>query len=54
VSWCLAVYLPIGIDLRLMEGEDFRRTRLVRDAIDCTTVSHEWKRKLVERTWMTT
>jgi hypothetical protein len=28
---CVAHYLPIGIDLRLMEGEDFRRTQLVKD-----------------------
>jgi hypothetical protein len=40
---CLAVYLPIGVDVRLMEGMDFRRTRLVRDAIECTAVSDDWK-----------
>ena len=25
---CLAVYLPSGVDLRLFEGADFRRTQL--------------------------
>ena len=29
---CVAVYLPIGIDMRLLEADGFRRTRLVRDA----------------------
>ena len=27
---CQAHYLPVGIDVRLMEGADFRRTQLVR------------------------
>jgi hypothetical protein len=29
---CFAVYLPTGIDLRLMEGAEFRRTQLLHDA----------------------
>ena len=28
---CVAVYLATGIDLRLLEGDDFRRTQLLRD-----------------------
>jgi hypothetical protein len=28
---CLAVYMPTGIDLRLMEGDDFRCTQLLKD-----------------------
>jgi hypothetical protein len=28
---CVARYLPIGIDLRLMEGDDFRRTEVHKD-----------------------
>jgi hypothetical protein len=27
---CITRYLPTGIDLRLMEGEDFRRTQLLK------------------------
>jgi hypothetical protein len=38
---CLAVYLPSGIDVRLMEGDDFRRTRLMNDAVECTSMSDE-------------
>ena len=33
------------IDVRLMEGDDFRRTQLVRDAIESASVSVEWKRR---------
>jgi hypothetical protein len=29
---CVARYLPIGIDLRLMHGEDFHRTEVHRNA----------------------
>lgn len=50
---CLAVYLPTGIDVRLMEGDGFRRTQLVRDAGECTALSDDWKLKLVERGWDT-
>lgn len=33
---CVAVHLPTGIDVRLMEGKDFRR-KLVRGAAGCET-----------------
>ena len=48
---CLAVYLQTGIDLRLMEGADFRRTQLVRDAIKSAALSDAWKRKLLAVGW---
>lgn len=50
---CVAVYLPSGIDVRLMEGDDFRRTRHVRDAIECTALSDQWKQKLTAVGWTT-
>jgi hypothetical protein len=49
---CLAVYLSTGIDVRLFEGADFRRTQLVRDAIESTALSDSWTRKLLEREWL--
>jgi hypothetical protein len=49
---CVVLYLPTGIDVRLFEGADFRRTQLVRDAIESTAVSDDWKRKLLEREWL--
>jgi hypothetical protein len=45
---CVVVYLPSGIDVRSFEGSDFRRTQLVRDAIE----AQPWKRKLLERDWI--
>ena len=44
---CLAVYLPSGIDVRLMEGDNFQRTQLVRDAPATEIVSKEWSAKLM-------
>jgi hypothetical protein len=49
---CVVLYLPTGIDVRLFEGADFRRTQLVRDAIESTAISDGWKRKLLERDWI--
>lgn len=48
---CVALYFPTGLDVRLFEGADFRRTQLVRDAIESTGISDGWKRKLLEREW---
>jgi hypothetical protein len=38
--------------VRLFEGADFRRTQLIRDAIESTAVSDDWKHKLLERGWL--
>jgi hypothetical protein len=48
---CVARYLPIGIDLRLMQGDDFRRTELHKNADAANAKSAEWKMALVERGW---
>ena len=48
---CVARYLPIGIDLRLMQGEDFRRTEVHRDADAATAGAAEWRAALVENGW---
>jgi hypothetical protein len=45
-------YLPIGIDLRLMEGVgDCRHTRLAREAPEAEGISQEWRTKLLECGW---
>ena len=49
---CVAHYLPSGIDLRLMEGTDFRRTQLVRDAPAVNALAENWKIALEARGWM--
>jgi hypothetical protein len=51
---CLAVYLPTGIDVRLFEGSDFRRTQLVRDAPAVTALSDKWRAALREHGWTAT
>jgi hypothetical protein len=45
---CVAVYLPSGIDVRLFEMDDFRRTQLVRDAPGLTALSDKWRAALLE------
>lgn len=48
---CLAVYMPTGIDLRLMEGEDFRRTELLKDGPAVEARAEEWRGKLGGKGW---
>src|SRR6478752_10620108 len=48
---CVARYLPTGIDLRLMQGQKFRRTDLYRDADIATARARQWKTALLERGW---
>ena len=48
---CVARYLPSGIDLRLMQGQEFRRTELHGDADAATAKATEWKAALLERGW---
>jgi hypothetical protein len=49
---CLAVYLPSGIDLRLMEGTEFRRTELFREASTLKARADEWRKAMFERGWI--
>jgi hypothetical protein len=48
---CVARYLPIGIDLRLMEGDDFRRTEVHKDGDVAEIKAAEWRKKLEARGW---
>jgi hypothetical protein len=48
---CVAVYLASGIDLRLLEEEDFRRTQLLKDAPAVEARGSEWRMALIERGW---
>jgi len=48
---CDAFHLPTGIDLRLMEGEEFRRTHLSRTAAEARARSAHWRAGLVEVGW---
>jgi hypothetical protein len=49
---CVAHYLPNGIDLRLMEGSDFRRTQLAKDAPAVNALAENWKTALKGRGWL--
>ena len=49
---CLAVYMPTGIDVLLMEGEDFRRTELLKDGPAVEARAADWHRKLREHGWV--
>ena len=48
---CMAVYLASGIDIRLLDGTDFRRTPLCRDAQTATALANQWKAKLLDAGW---
>jgi hypothetical protein len=48
---CVARYLPSGIDLRLLEGDDFRRTELHKDADLAELKATGWRQVLEERGW---
>ena len=48
---CVARYLPLGIDLRLMEGDDFRRTELHKDGDLAKVRATGWRQALEERGW---
>jgi hypothetical protein len=48
---CVAHYLSSGIDVRLLEGDGFRRTQLCRDRPGVEKLSEDWLKALVERGW---
>jgi hypothetical protein len=49
---CVAVSLPTGIDLRLFEADDFRRTALCADASALAAGANDWLNRLLQRGWM--
>ena len=49
---CEALHLPTGIDLRLMEDHQFRRTQLVRTAPEADTTAAGWRAQLEGRGWL--
>ncbi len=51
VVCCTAVYLPVGVDLRLLEGADMLRTELFRDTYAAPLRSREWQAALAKSGW---
>jgi hypothetical protein len=50
---CVAQYLSTGIDLRLLEGDRFRRTQLCHSATAANILAEQWRLALLERGWQT-
>jgi len=48
---CVTRYLPTGIDVRLLEGIDFKRTQLCRDAPAVEALAEAWRTALIDRGW---
>jgi hypothetical protein len=44
--------MPTGIDLRLMQGEDFRRTELLREGPAVEIRAEEWRGRPLEKGWV--
>lgn len=51
VVTCVAVYLPIGIDLRVFLNDDLRRTQLVKDGPRAEALAAHWKLQALEHGW---
>jgi hypothetical protein len=48
---CIACHLPGGINLRLIEGEELRRTELFQEAQQLEQCAQLWRSKLTDRGW---
>lgn len=48
---CVFVYLPTGIELRLYEGVEFRRTKLCKDGPEVQALAETWHRLLLGNGW---
>ena len=51
IMCCTAVYLPVGVDLRLYDGADMLRTELFRDTYAAPMRSREWQAALAKSGW---
>lgn len=50
--YCVAVYLPHGVDLRLMEDDGaLWQTQLVRDPLEARSQELQWREKLSANGW---
>jgi hypothetical protein len=46
-----AVYLPVGVDLRVLEAGDMRKTQLVQDGPHAEALAAEWRAKAEATGW---
>jgi hypothetical protein len=49
---CMAKYVASGIDLRLIEGVDCRRTQLCRDGPTIEALAEKWRTALLDVGWV--
>jgi hypothetical protein len=48
---CCAVYLATGVDVRMLEDGDVRRTQLVRDGPQAEALAEDWHGKALALGW---
>jgi len=48
---CVALYLAHGVDVRLLEGEELRRTQLVKDRPRAEALADEWRGAATRLGW---
>jgi hypothetical protein len=48
---CVAVHLPVGVDLRLLDGTDMLRTPLVKNPSPVPATSEQWRTMLKQASW---
>lgn len=48
---CAAVYLPAGVDVRVFENDEMRRTQLVKDGPAAEALAEEWRTKACAVGW---
>ncbi len=48
---CVALYLAHGVDVRLLEGEELRRTQLVKDGPAAEALADEWRVAALKLGW---
>jgi hypothetical protein len=48
---CIAVYTPVGADLRLLEKGDWLRTELIREPFVADARAKQWREALMQSGW---
>jgi len=48
---CIAAFLPNGVDVRMLEGGEMRRTQLVKDGPHAEGLAAGWKSKAQTTGW---
>jgi hypothetical protein len=49
---CIAVYLPGGIDIRMLENGELRRTQLTKDGPQAEALADQWRAAAIKLGWI--